>query len=219
MNNHLYNKNYFILYKNNNIRKNGDDKIKRVIIMLLLGVFIVGISISGCINNSTENTDKSQLTVKYGDIVTVDYIGMYKNGTVFDTSIESVAKKNGIYNPQRDYKPITFKVGDGKLIKGFEEGVIGMKKGESKIIVIPPDKGYGYPNKKLIVSFPRGIFNGTNITPEVGKVVLIRNYPGKIVKVNETTVVIDFNSPLSGKTLKFNITVLDIQRPTNVQSN
>ncbi len=70
------------------------------------------------------------VAVKAGDTVTVDYVGALQNGTEFDNS-----KKRG--------KPFTFKVGAGDVIKGWDEGVVGMKKGGQRILVIPPNKGYG----------------------------------------------------------------------------
>ncbi len=68
--------------------------------------------------------------VVVGDTVTVHYIGTLQNGQEFDNS-----NKRGT--------PFTFTLGDGKVIKGWEEGVLGMKKGGKRILVIPSDKGYG----------------------------------------------------------------------------
>jgi FKBP-type peptidyl-prolyl cis-trans isomerase len=68
--------------------------------------------------------------VKNGDTVSVHYIGTLQDGTEFDNS-----KKRG--------QPFEFKVGGGQVIKGWEEGLVGMKVGGQRILVIPPDKGYG----------------------------------------------------------------------------
>jgi FKBP-type peptidyl-prolyl cis-trans isomerase 2 len=82
-----------------------------------------------------------------GDIVFVHYLGKYQGGKAFDTSIESEAKKTGLYNRSRDYKPIQVKVGAGQVIPGFEEALIGMKVNEEKEVTIPPEKGYGKAGK------------------------------------------------------------------------
>ncbi len=81
--------------------------------------------------------------VKKGDFVEVDYIGRLKDGTIFDSSIEEVARESENYDKNRDYQPLGFTVGEGRLIPGFEEGVIDMDVGEKKEIEIPPEKAYG----------------------------------------------------------------------------
>lgn len=68
--------------------------------------------------------------VKVGDTVVVDYIGTLQNGTEFDNSY-----KRG--------QPFTFKVGEGQVIKGWDEGLIGMKVGGQRVLVIPPEMAYG----------------------------------------------------------------------------
>lgn len=86
--------------------------------------------LSGCIGDKAVET---------GDKVSIDYIATLYNGEVFDTSIEDVAKQNNIFNPDREYKPLQFTVGKGEVVQGIDEGVIGMKIGESKTLIIPPD--------------------------------------------------------------------------------
>ncbi len=74
--------------------------------------------------------------VEKGDTVKVDYVGKLLDGTVFDTSILEEAKNAGIYNESRIYEPLTLKIGDGSTIPGFENGILGMKEGETKTITI-----------------------------------------------------------------------------------
>ncbi len=71
---------------------------------------------------------------KDGDILTVDYTGKLENGTVFDSSTDPKF---------RHVKPFVFTLGTGSVIKGWEEGFLGMKVGEEKTLVVPPDKAYG----------------------------------------------------------------------------
>lgn len=73
----------------------------------------------------------------------VHYIGKYQGGKVFDTSIESEARKAGIFSPARDYKPLQVKLGAGQVIPGFEEALVGMSVNEDKEVSIPPEKAYG----------------------------------------------------------------------------
>jgi peptidylprolyl isomerase len=75
--------------------------------------------------------------------VNVHYVGKYPGGKVFDTSIESEARKAGIFSPARDYKPLQVKLGAGQVIPGFEEALVGMSVNEDKEVSIPPEKAYG----------------------------------------------------------------------------
>lgn len=77
------------------------------------------------------------------DIVKVDYILKLENGTVFDTSIQTVAEENNIYNAARTYQPMQLTVGSGQVIKGFDNALIGMHTGQTKTITVSPADGYG----------------------------------------------------------------------------
>ena len=85
----------------------------------------------------------TDLHAQKGDTVNVHYIGKYVGGKVFDTSIESEARKSGLYSTARDYKPLQVKLGGGQVIQGFEEALLGMGVNEEKEVTIPPEKAYG----------------------------------------------------------------------------
>lgn len=88
-------------------------------------------------NTSMQNADENvnQATVaKAGDTLTVNYTGKLVDGTVFDSNVDP--KFNHV-------TPFTFTVGAGQVIKGWDEGFIGMKVGEKKTLTVPPEKGYG----------------------------------------------------------------------------
>ncbi|MFQ6137451.1 MAG: peptidylprolyl isomerase, partial [Candidatus Hydrothermarchaeales archaeon] len=88
------------------------------------------------------------------------YIGKLEDGTVFDTTYEDIAKdksipKSNSFEERDVYAPLSFTIGSGQLISGFEEAVIGMKVGEEKEVVIPPEKAYGFRNEELVSTLPR----------------------------------------------------------------
>ena len=85
----------------------------------------------------------TNLRAQKGDTVNVHYTGKYVGGKVFDTSIESEARKSGLFSPAREYKPLQVKLGAGQVIPGFEEGLLGMSVNEEKEVTIPPEKAYG----------------------------------------------------------------------------
>ena len=92
-------------------------------------------------------------TIQAGDTIAVDYTGKLQSGKVFDSS--------------QGKTPLKFTVGAGMLIKGFDQAVVGMKKGEKKSIVVEPEMGYGHRNEELYVDIPLVQFPD-EIEPEVG---------------------------------------------------
>ncbi len=137
-----------------------------VVIALVAGVYQFAV-----VPAMQPEPDKEK-TVREGSKVQVNYIGMlapqYGGGLVFDTSIYSVAMDNKSYpktptfkmRPKNQYIPLMVHVGGASeggytsVIPGFSEGLIGMRPGETKSITIPPEKGYGYGDPKLIETHP-----------------------------------------------------------------
>ena len=78
-----------------------------------------------------------------GDEVVVDYIGYTLNDRVFDTSKSLVAQGNNIWDPARDYEPIEFAVGTGRVIEGWDQGLLLLNEGSSAILYIPSGLAYG----------------------------------------------------------------------------
>lgn len=162
--------------------------------------------IAGC-------TGQADTTVDKGDNVSVDYIGWYDNGTIFDTSIASVAQEAGIYNALRTYGPMSFVAGSGQVISGFDNATIGMKVGESKNVTLDPEEAYGAYDTSLILPINMSVLTANNITPYVNQT--LYNAYGQAVRIdsipNNTTVMVDYNDPMAGKTLNFKITVRDVK--------
>ncbi|MDD2530241.1 MAG: FKBP-type peptidyl-prolyl cis-trans isomerase [Bacteroidales bacterium] len=89
------------------------------------------------------SSSTSKETPKATDKVKVHYIGKFVDGKLFDTSVESAAKEARIYSQGRPYEPLPFTIGQGMMIKGFEEGVKMMQKGDKAIILLPSKMAYG----------------------------------------------------------------------------
>ncbi len=139
-------------------------------------------------------------TVKKGNYVSIHYIGKLADGAIFETT---------------NTKPLRFMVGEHTTIQGLEEGVLGMKVGEKKRIIIPAEKAYGRHHKDLIQEIPLSKIP-REITPSVGMVLKKEAKTGtmiytKIIKINRESVIIDLNHPLAGKTLVFDVVVMGIQ--------
>ncbi|MGB9928323.1 MAG: FKBP-type peptidyl-prolyl cis-trans isomerase [Methanosarcina sp.] len=154
-------------------------------------------------------TNESSRTVENGDTISVDYIGKLEDGTVFDTSIKEVAVEAGIYNQMREYQPLTFTVGAGQMIKGFDEGVVGMKAGDEKSLEIPPEEAYGEYNEEFLKELP---VDAVSFTPEVGmQLATETGLTGAVTEVNEKNFTIDFNHQLAGKTLIFTVKLVSVE--------
>jgi FKBP-type peptidyl-prolyl cis-trans isomerase 2 len=95
-----------------------------------------------------------------GDAVKVDYIGRFEDGIVFDTSLRSVALDNASYGKafsfswRTEWSPLSFTIGSGGVIKGFDLGVQGLAVGDAKTIVVPPELGYGPADPAKVVVKP-----------------------------------------------------------------
>ena len=180
---------------------------KGTLLLFLVSVILV----SGCTDTNTSKGTVDSAVVKQGDDVRVDYIGELEDGTVFDTSKEDVAAEAGLYNPNKEYKPLEFTVGAGQMIKGFDSGVVGMTVGENKTLIIPPEEAYGPYQEQLVRTFPIEEVEQAGIMPVVGaELVTGQGQKVIITNVSETEVVIDFNHRLAGKTLVFKIDLVSI---------
>lgn len=142
------------------------------------------------------------MEAKPTDTVTVEYTGTFDDGTVFDSSATHGA-------------PLVFEIGTRQVIRGFEDGVLGMKKGEEKTITIEPEKAYGISHPQLIRVVPVDEFPAdVKLVP--GKTLLASLNDGKQVPVTvksmtEKEITFDFNHPLAGKTLHFKLKLLEIK--------
>lgn len=140
------------------------------------------------------------MPVKKGDQVKVEYTGTFEDGSVFDSS-----ESHG--------KPLEFEAGAGQVIKGFDDAVMGMEKGQEKEIILQPAEAYGDVNAESMKEVPRDKLPQDQ-EPQVGMMLALglpngQQMPARIVKVDDKNVTIDLNHPLAGKVLKFKIKVVD----------
>ncbi|NLE29734.1 MAG: peptidylprolyl isomerase [Phycisphaerae bacterium] len=137
---------------------------------------------------------------KEGNTVKVHYTGKLEDGTIFDSS--------------RDSEPLEFTLGAGQIIPGFEQAVIGMDIGDSKTVTIVPEQGYGNHMDEMVMSVKRDQLP-PDLDPKVGLQLQSQQRNGQIVtfiitEVNESAITVDANHPLAGKTLIFDIELLDV---------
>jgi FKBP-type peptidyl-prolyl cis-trans isomerase SlpA len=138
-------------------------------------------------------------TVTVNSTVKVNYTGKLENGDIFDSSL----------NEGRE--PLIAKLGMGKLIRGFEAGLVGMTIGESKTIEIEPKDAYGLVSEDMIVEVPiDNIPKGAKVGDMLQSMTNAGPVNVSVISVNEKTVTLDANHPLAVKKLIFELEVLEI---------
>jgi len=148
--------------------------------------------------------------VNKGDFVKIEYTGFLDDGTVFDTTYEAEAKKANVHNPKIKYAPVLMIVGSRRMIAGLEDAVEGMEIGAEKEVTIKPDEGFGQRNPELISIVPLSHFEREKIAPAPGMAVNIDDRDGIVRSVGGGRVIVDFNHPLAGQTLKYKVKVASL---------
>jgi len=142
------------------------------------------------------------MKVKTGHNVQVHYKGTFTDGTVFDES-----RTRG--------KTLEFQVGSGQMISGFNDAVVGMDEGETKTVTLTSENAYGAPNPEAFQTVPKEAFGEDFDFVLEG---MIRGngpqgpFVAKIHEIEEDSVVLDFNHPLAGKDLNFEIEVVSVKK-------
>lgn len=140
--------------------------------------------------------------IREGDQVKVHYTGKLQSGEIFDSS--------------QGQDPLNLTIGQGKIIPGFEQALIGMKTGEKKTFDLTPDNAFGERKDELVHVINREQVP-SDLKLEVGMQLALEGkeqdpIPAQVVDLSESTVTLDTNHPLAGKSLTFEIDIVDVQR-------
>ena len=142
-------------------------------------------------------------TAKSGDKIQVHYTGKLEDGTTFDSSAGR--------------EPLQFQLGEGQVIPGFDQGIIGMEYGEKKTITIPPEQAYGDRRDDLVTEVESSVFP-EEVKPAVGAKLQMElkdgnKIPVEITAIEGEKVTLDANHPLAGKTLIFEVELVETSKP------
>jgi peptidylprolyl isomerase len=164
----------------------------KYLLLISIPVILSFLLLGGCSSGERVASD--------GDKVSVNYTGKLEDGTVFDTSIGK--------------QPLSFTIGAGEMISGFDNAVRGMKVGETKTVTLSPDQAYGEYRDDLIITLERSKIP-PSVTIDYGKKISLKNNLGQtfiavIIDISPTTVTVDANHELASKTLIFEIELLSI---------
>ncbi len=149
----------------------------------------------------------SDRVIKEGDFIKLDFTGRIKDtGEIFDSTLESVAKSDGTYDKNKKYEPLTIAVGKGQVIKGLDKFLVGKTLGHYEVS-IKPEEAFGKRNPKLLKLMSKQVFLKHDINPFPGLRVEMDNALATIVSVTGSRVLVDFNHPLAGKEVTYEIDI------------
>jgi len=140
------------------------------------------------------------------DTVSITYIGKLDNGEVFSTIDEK--------------EPLQAIIGNSDLPPTLEQAIVGMKTGETEKIRVSPDEGFGPRQKDLIQTIDNQEIIDS-LHPEPGMIIAIKiekegkeeKVPATVIEVSDSKVTVDYNHPLAGHHLTYEVTLVDIQKP------
>ena len=139
-----------------------------------------------------------KLEVELGTKVTLHFALVLEDGDVIDSNFETA--------------PATFTVGDGNLLPGFESTLMGLENGDEREFTIPPEEAFGQHNPQNVQRVDRSNFDQQEL--EVGAMFSFQNgdgeLPGVIVEFEDEEILVDFNHPLAGKNIIFQVKIMDI---------
>lgn len=144
--------------------------------------------------------------LKENDFVEMDYVARIKDDRIFDLTIEDIAKKNNIYDKSYKYRPAIICIGKRDIVKGLDNQLVGKDLGKYTIEV-NAEEGFGKKDPKLIKLVPTKEFTKQNVKPMPGMQLNLDGYIGKIISVTGGRTLVDFNSPLAGKDLIYDVNI------------
>lgn len=141
------------------------------------------------------------MSIKSGSIVTLDY-KVYADDQLVDQTPPN--------------EPLTYTQGQGQIIPGLEKNLEGLEKGDTKEVVVPPEEAYGYYSEEKVLHVPKEDLPG-DIEPQVGMPLQATSesgdlFVGVIKDVKPDHIDVDFNHPMAGKTLKFEVEIKDVEQ-------
>jgi peptidylprolyl isomerase len=166
--------------------------MKKYAVLTVVLVLMVAL-VAGCGGGAAE-----------GDTVTVNYTGTLDDGTVFDSTVGG--------------DPLTFVIGDGTMIEGFDKAVRGMKVGEIKTVTIPADEAYGEYYEDLVIVLDREELPDDIV---VGQQLMLRSAEAEVwhyftvIDISDTEVTLDGNVKLAGEDLTFEIELVSIEKASD----
>lgn len=148
------------------------------------------------------------MSIEKGDFILIDYVAKVKEtGEIFDTTIEEVAKKERLYKEGEIYESRLMVVGEGWMLKALEESLPNFELKKTASVEIPPEKAFGPRDPEKVRLVPLRRLTTRGITPQPGMRIELDRKFATVRTMGSGRVQLDFNPPLAGKTLIYDVTV------------
>ncbi|MBD3206400.1 peptidylprolyl isomerase [Candidatus Bathyarchaeota archaeon] len=148
--------------------------------------------------------------VNKGDFIKIEMTGrVEETGEIFETTDQELAEEEGIYNENRSYGPRLVIVGEGFVLRGLDSRLPGTPFDEETEIEIPPEEAFGERDPSNVETIPYRILRSKGINPVVGAELEIDGRPAIIRSVGAGRVQVDYNHPLAGRTIIYDVKVTD----------
>ncbi len=146
-----------------------------------------------------------------GDVVEIDYVGRIReSGEIFDLTSEELAAEEGYDTTEMELGPVTALIGAHHVIPGLEDAIREMDAGDERTVQVDAGDAFGERDGDAIETFPQREFEKYDVEPRRGLVVEVDGRQGKIVSTSSGRVRVDFNHPLAGKDLEYDVEVLRV---------
>lgn len=146
--------------------------------------------------------------IQLHDFVEIEYTGQLADGTVFDTTIEKVAKQHHVHSPKQKYKPAVICVGERQLLPGLDAQLVEKEVGKEYTVTLTPEKAFGKRDIQKVKIIPMDLFRQHQVQPHPGLQVDIDGEMGIVNRVSGGRVMVNFNHPLAGKEVVYSYKVL-----------
>jgi len=155
---------------------------------------------------TTSTTDTDTEKISKNDFVELEFTG-YADGKVFDTTSEEVARQENLFDKNTKFKAMAVSVGQGQLLAGLDDALIGKNIGSSFEITLQPEQAFGKRDPRLVKIAPLSVFRDKQLNPYPGLVVNFGGLIATIRSVNGGRVTLDFNNPLASKTIVYKVNI------------
>jgi len=143
-----------------------------------------------------------------GDFILIDYVAKVKEtGEVFDTTREDTAKKERLYKEGEIYEPKLVALGEGWMLKALDENLTNLELNKTTPVEVPPEKAFGNRDPEKVRLMPLRRLTAKGITPQLGMRVEVDGKLAVVRTMGAGRIQLDFNPPLAGKTLIYEVTV------------
>lgn len=148
------------------------------------------------------------MSLQKNDFIVLDYVAKVKEtGEIFDTTFEETAKKEHLYKEGDIFEPRLIVIGENWVLKPLDESLTTMEVGKPSVVEIPPEKAFGQRDPEKVKRVPLRQLLAKEITPSVGMRIEYGGKSATVRAIGAGRVLLDFNPPLAGKTLVYEVTV------------